>query len=157
MAGRLRTQLKKLEAIREAADALYTLIHEAVPKDLITTKARLERIYFGPPADEKAEHWHKMRDGAFDCSDSAMQLEDLLDDRIRKLPTYRPPVIRSRGPLQTPPRHRQCPKPAGNSYASANARAASSFAIAALAPSSKMRRGPFLARRRGRKCFNVLW
>lgn len=112
MAGRLRTQLKKLEAIREAADALYTLIHEAVPKDLITTKARLERIYFGPPADEKAEHWHKMRDGAFDCSDSAMQLEDLLDDRIRKLPTYRPPVIPQPRPpsdaTATPPVSEAC-------------------------------------------------
>jgi hypothetical protein len=91
MAGRLRTQLKNLEAIREAADELYRLIHKAAPKGLITSESILERIR-GELADEKAELWHKMLDGAFDCSDSAMQLEDMVEARLRKLPTYRPPL-----------------------------------------------------------------
>ena len=106
MAGRLRTQLKKLEAIREAADELYSLIHQAAPKGSFADELIVERAVNGELADEKAEHWHKMLDGAFHCSDSAMQLGDMLDARIRKLPTYRSPVS---PPLQvsSPPAERR--------------------------------------------------
>lgn len=91
MAGRLRTQLKRLEAIREAADALYSLVHDAAPKDMFATESMLERAVSGELADEKAEHWHRMLGGAFDCSDSAMQLGELVEERNCRLPTYKPP------------------------------------------------------------------
>lgn len=92
MAGRLRGQLKKLEAIREAADALSTLIFESAPKGLITNESIRERAGGYEQPDAIAELWHVMLDDAFKCERAAMDLEIMLQERIERLPTYRPPV-----------------------------------------------------------------
>jgi hypothetical protein len=43
------------------------------------------------PLDEKTELWHDAQDGINECDEALARLHELLDERIRKLPTYRPP------------------------------------------------------------------
>lgn len=90
MAGRLRTQLKKLEAIRDAAVNLYGLIELTAPADTFTDESYDDWLD-GRFADDKADAWHTMLNAVLVCSRSANDLMDMLRDRIELLPTYRPP------------------------------------------------------------------
>lgn len=91
MAGRLRTQLKRAEAIRDAAINLYSLIDESAPSSVVTDEAHDDWLN-GKVTDGKAMLWHSMLSAAATCYQSAENMTDLLQERIELLPAYRPPV-----------------------------------------------------------------
>src|SRR5262245_21621712 len=89
MAGRLRTQLKRLEAIRDAAVKLHFLIDESAPSGIITDESH-EDWLDGKVTDTKADRWHTMLDAAVTCYQSSKDLMEMLRDRIDRLPNHRP-------------------------------------------------------------------
>jgi len=99
MAGRLRTQLKLLFDLSWAVHELSERVSDAAPSGVFSFENTLKRIR-DEPLDEKTELWHDAQDGINECDEALARLHELLDERIRKLPTYRPPVL---PPSETPP------------------------------------------------------
>jgi hypothetical protein len=91
MAGRLRTQLKVLTEIWDAAHELADQILYAGPEDALRFETTIKRLR-GEALDEKFELWNEMHEAASNCEHAAERLVELLEARIRKLPTYKPPL-----------------------------------------------------------------
>lgn len=102
MAGRLRTQLKLICDLSWAVHELSDRVFDAAPDGVFSDENALKRIA-GETLDEKTELWHIARDGIFECDEALARLHELLEERVRKLPTYRPPGTSIGEPVTAPP------------------------------------------------------
>src|SRR5262245_15418202 len=102
MAGRLRTQLKRLFELSCEVHELSERVLEAAPAGVFSIENTLKRLG-GDELDEKAELWNVARDGISEADDALDRLHGLLHERVSKLPTYRPPAAPTGKSAAVPP------------------------------------------------------